>query len=140
MVQMSTMGPMFGQVVHFTRFAPPGDHTYSKSRYVTEAHRLYDLFEARLAAHPYVGGDDYSIADVSAFPWLRNFKLLGLDISDRPHVLKWLATVAAPPAVQRALRQGATLTSARGTASDDDKDRFFPRGEYSRASRADGAS
>src|ERR1700755_803498 len=44
MVQMSTMGPMFGQVIHFTRFAPAGsDHSYAKSRYVTEAHRLYEL-------------------------------------------------------------------------------------------------
>lgn len=133
MVQMTTVGPMFGQVVHFTRFASAGDHSYAKSRYVTEAHRLYDLYEGRLAAHPYVGGADYSIADVAAFPWLRNFALLGLDISDRPHVVKWIETVAARPAVKRALAKVATITSARDTATDDAKDRFFGRGKYARA-------
>ena len=133
MVQMTTVGPMFGQVVHFTRFAPAGDHSYSKTRYITEAHRLYDLYDGRLAAHPYVGGADYSIADIAAFPWLRNFALLGLDISDRKHVVKWIETIAARPAVKRALAKVATITSARDTATDDAKDRFFQRGKYARA-------
>jgi GSH-dependent disulfide-bond oxidoreductase len=134
MVQMSTMGPMFGQVVHFTRFAPgSSDHSYAKSRYLTEAHRLYDLFDQRLAAHPYVGGTEYTIADMAAFPWLRNFALLGLDISDRTHVKAWIDKLAERPAVKRALAKVGGMTSSRDSASEDDKDRFFNRGKYARA-------
>jgi GST-like protein len=133
MVQMTTVGPMFGQVVHFTRFAPPGDHAYPVSRYKTEAHRLYDLFEQRLAANPYVGGADYSIADMACFPWLRNHGLLGLDISDRPHVKAYIEKIGERPAVKRMLAKLATITSARDSATDDAKDRFFGRGKYARA-------
>jgi len=133
MVQMSSVGPAFGQVVHFTRFAGPGDHGYSVSRYKTEAHRIYDLFETRLAAHPYVGGADYSIADMAAFPWLRNDKFLGLDISDRPHVRAWIDKLAERPAVKRMLAKLATIQTARDSATNDAKDRFFGRGKYARA-------
>jgi len=57
MLQMGSVGPMFGQHVHFNRFAPPGND-YGVSRYKTEVHRLYDLFEGRLSGQPFVGGSD----------------------------------------------------------------------------------
>ena len=132
MVQMTTMGPMFGQLVHFSRFAPAGND-YSQSRYRTEAHRIYDLFEQRLAANAYVGGADYSIADMASWPWLRNSAFLGLDISDRPHVKAYVDQIAERPAVKRVLAKIATITSARDSATDDAKDRFFGRGKYARA-------
>jgi hypothetical protein len=58
--------------------------------------------------------------------------LLGLEIADRPYVVKWIEKVAARPAVKRALAKVATITSVRDTASDDAKDRFFGRGKYAR--------
>jgi GST-like protein len=132
MVQLTTMGPMFGQLVHFRRFAPAGND-YSLVRYRTEVNRLYSLFEQRLSSHAYVGGDEYSIADMASFPWLRNTALLEVDLADRPHVKRYIDTVSARPAVKQALAKVATVTSIRDTASDDDKDRFFQRGKYAYA-------
>ena len=132
MVPLTTMGPMFGQRVHFRRFAPAGNE-YSVSRYGTEALRLYDLFEQRLASHPYVGGAEYTIADIATFPWLRNFALLDIDVSSRPNVTRYVEKISARPAVKEALAKVGKITSARDTATDDAKDRFFQRGKYARA-------
>jgi GST-like protein len=76
---------MCGQNVHFTRFAPAGSD-YAKSRYRTEVNRLFDLYDQRLATHAFVGGDDYTIVDIAAFPWLRNVDGLGIELARRPHV------------------------------------------------------
>jgi len=70
---------------------------------------------------------------MACFPWLRNFAFLGLDISDRPHVKAWVDKVTERPAVKRAFAKVATITSARDSATDDHKDRFFGRGRYARA-------
>ncbi len=131
MVQLTTMGPMFGQRVHFRRFAPAGND-YSVSRYGTEVHRLYDLFEQRLAQRPYVGGDEYTIADIASFPWLRNHVLLDVDVSNRPNLKRYIEKVGERPAVKQALAKVGAITSARDTATDDAKDRFFQRGKYAR--------
>src|ERR1700726_4475292 len=71
MVQMTTVGPMFGQYVHFMRFAPKGND-YSLNRYRTQVRRVLEVLEGRLAAVPFLGGQDYSIADIATFPWARN--------------------------------------------------------------------
>jgi len=78
-------------------------------------------------------GNDYSIADIAAWPWLRNFELLAIDPGKYPTVKKWVDKIAARDAVKRALAQVGTLTSVRDKASDDQKDRFFSRGKYARA-------
>ena len=132
MLQMSAVGPYFGQVVHFSRFAPAGND-YALSRYKTEVNRLYDVYDRQLGAHPFVAGDDYSIADIAALPWLRNAGLVGIDIDKRPNVKRWVGTLEARPAVKTTLAKIATITSARDTASDDMKDRVFGRGKYARA-------
>jgi GSH-dependent disulfide-bond oxidoreductase len=132
MIQLTTMGPMFGQLVHFRRFAPAGTD-YSLSRYRTEVHRLYDLFDQRLAGREWIGGADYTIADIAAFPWLRNHVLLDIDIAARANVRRFVETMSARPAVKQALAKIGTITSARDSATDDAKDRFFGRGKYARA-------
>jgi GST-like protein len=86
MVQLTSVGPMCGQLVHFRRFAPKSDE-YSLARYRSEALRLFDLFEKRLSTTTYVGGNEYSIADIATWPWLRNNELLGVDVSNRPHLV-----------------------------------------------------
>jgi GST-like protein len=132
MLQMSAIGPYSGQVVHFSRFAPPGND-YALSRYKTEINRLYDVYDKQLGMHPFVAGDEYSIADMAALPWLRNFGMLGIDIGKRPNVKRWIETLDARPAVKATLAKIATITSARDTASDDMKDKVFGRGKYARA-------
>src|SRR5437879_1000957 len=71
MVQMTTVGPMFGQYVHFMRFAPKGND-YSLNRYRTQVRRVLEVLEGRLAAVPFLGGQSYSIADIATFPWARH--------------------------------------------------------------------
>ena len=68
---------MSGQHVHFSKFAGPG-HDYSAKRYRTQVIKLFDLYEERLATRPYVAGSEYTIADIAAWPWLRNFELLAM--------------------------------------------------------------
>ena len=131
MLQMASVGPMFGQLVHFSRFAPKGND-YGQTRYRSEVLRLFDLFEQRLTTHTFAGGNEYTIADMAAWPWLRNHELLGIDPSKRPHVAAWVKKIAERDAVKRALVKIGTITSTRDTASDDNKDRFFGRGKYAR--------
>jgi GST-like protein len=132
-LQHAGVGPMCGQLVHFSRFAPKGGNDYANSRYRSEVNRLFDLYDQRLGQYAYVGGDEYSIADIAAFPWLRNVELLGIDLGRRPHVKQWVEKLNERPAVKRALAKVATITSERDTASDIAKDRLFGRGQFARA-------
>jgi GST-like protein len=129
MVQVANVGPMFGQHVHFSRFAPqPQD--YGGPRYRTVVNKLFDLYEQRLSTHAYVAGGDYTIADIAAFPWLRNIELLAMSLETRPHVKKWVETISARAGVKRALAKIGAIKSVRDTATDDAKDRFFGRSKY----------
>jgi GST-like protein len=132
MIQLTGVGPMFGQETHFRLFAPPGSD-YSVSRYRTEMKRLYELLEQRLGEVPYLGGDEYSIADIATFPWTRNHDLQGVKWADNPNLARWFGAIAERPAVKAAIAKISTITSAREVATADDKDRFFGRGKYARA-------
>jgi GST-like protein len=132
MIQLTGVGPTFGQFVHFSRFAPAGTD-YSPSRYRTEMRRLYDLLEARLGVSPYLGGAEYSIADVATFPWTRNHDAQGVKWAEHPHLARWFDAIAARPAVKRALAKVDAIVSSRDVATDDAKDRIFGRGRYARA-------
>ena len=105
MVQMTGLGPMSGQLVHFSRFAPVGND-YAKSRYATQVRRVYETLDQRLGASAYLGGSAYSIADMATYPWTRMAEmLLGADRQNYPNVLRWNEAVGARPAVQRAIAQ-----------------------------------
>lgn len=136
LVQMTGLGPMSGQLVHFLRFAPTGND-YAKSRYATQVRRVYDSLNERLANNAFLAGADYTIADMASFPWTRMAEmLLGEDAKNYPNVLRWNADNAARPAVIRALRQ-ADEVRARTTQFDkaeaDKVDRMMGRGQYALA-------
>jgi GSH-dependent disulfide-bond oxidoreductase len=133
MIQLTGVGPMFGQLTHFKRFAPSGND-YSLSRYQTEVRRLYDLLEQRLGQTAYLGGPDYSIADIATFPWTRNHDMQGVRWDDKPNLTRWFNAIAARPAVKRALGKVEAITSTRDTAKPEDLDRFFGRGRFARLS------
>jgi GST-like protein len=100
-VQMCGIGPMFGQYTHFRMFAPEGND-YAESRYRTQAVRLFEAMEERLAAAPYLGGAEYSIADIATFPWMRKrAEKWGGDWSRFAAVWRWFDRVAERPAAQR---------------------------------------
>jgi GSH-dependent disulfide-bond oxidoreductase len=132
MIQLTGIGPMFGQLTHFKRFAPAGND-YSMSRYQTEVRRLYELLERRLGQTPYVGGSDYTIADVATFPWTRDHDWRGVSWDDHPNVARWFSAVSDRPAVKRAIAKIDGVTSSRDTAKADDLDRLFGRGRFARA-------
>jgi GST-like protein len=101
MFQMGGIGPMLGQAHHFRRYAKE-PIPYAIERYTSEATRLYGVLDRRLGEAEYLAGD-YSIADMSVYPWLRPYKWQGQDIAAWPHLQRWYNAVRARPAVQRGL-------------------------------------
>lgn len=102
MFQMGSLGPMLGQAHHFRKYAPE-TIPYAVDRYTNEARRLYKVIDQRLSQSEYLAGDDYSIADISVYPWLRAYKWQGQDIEEWPHLKRWYLAVRARGAVQRGL-------------------------------------
>jgi len=137
MVQMTLVGPMFGQFVHFMRFAPKGND-YALDRYRTQVRRVLEVLEKRLGVVPFLGGASYSIADIATFPWARNVgTFLGKPAeADYAKLMSWVETIAARPAVTRAL---AAVDDVRSKTTQFDKagaeamDRLFGRGRHSAA-------
>ncbi len=137
MVQMTTVGPMFGQYVHFMRFAPKGND-YSLSRYRTQVQRAMQAVEERLGQVAYLGGDEYSIADIATVPWVRLVPvLLGADAGKPfPKTMAWAEKISARPAVAKAI---AATDEVRGRTTQFDKaapealDKVFGRGQFAAA-------
>jgi GSH-dependent disulfide-bond oxidoreductase len=109
MFQMGGVGPMFGQVGFFHKFAGKDyEDKRPRDRYVAESKRLLNVLEERLAGRPWIMGDEYTIADMAVFPWVRN--LVGfyearelVEIERFPNVTRVLDVFLARPAVTRAL-------------------------------------
>ncbi len=109
MFQMGGIGPMFGQLGFFQIFAGKEfEDKRPRDRYATESRRLLGVLNQRLASRAWVMGDNYTVADIAIFPWVRNLieryqagELVG--IQDFAHVTRALATFMARPAVLRGL-------------------------------------
>jgi len=110
MLQKTGFGPMCGQYVHFTRFAPPGND-YAVERYRREVMRLYGIFEGRLAESDYLGGEHYSIADIALFPWAKLHDDQGLSWDGFTYLPRWLAAVQARPAAAATMAHVAELSA-----------------------------
>ena len=108
MFQMGSVGPMLGQTHHFRLYAPE-KIAYAIERYSNEARRIYGVLDKRLQGREWVASDDYSIADIAIFPWLRSWQNQGIDWADFPHLKRWFDRVAARPAVQRGVEVLASL-------------------------------
>lgn len=103
MWQMGGVGPMAGQAHHFLKFAPnanpPQDIPYAKDRYRSEVARLYRVLDGQLTRHAYVAGDFLSIADFAIWPWASLWQGQQQVLDDKPHLARWLDTLAARPGV-----------------------------------------
>jgi GST-like protein len=108
MFQMGGVGPMLGQAHHFRMYAPE-KIPYAIDRYTNEARRLYGVIDKRLARSEWLGGAEYSIADIATFPWLRSWQNQGVVIEEYPHLKRWFDTIAERPAVQRGVKVLADL-------------------------------
>lgn len=138
MVQMTTVGPMFGQCIHFLRFAPKEGNDYARSRYTTQAIRVFEAVERHLAAAPWLNGLEYGIADIATWPWARNIpRVLSAKVAATlPATMKWIATIGERPAVAAALAKVEDLraiTTALDSATPQDIDRLFGRGQFAAA-------
>jgi GSH-dependent disulfide-bond oxidoreductase len=98
--QMSGLGPMAGQAIHFRRYAPT-QIAYAIARYTDEVNRLYGVMDARLAKHEFLAGR-YSIADMACVGWVRLAERQGQDLAQFPHLERWFEAIGAREAVKRA--------------------------------------
>ena len=109
MFQMAAVGPMFGQLGFFHRFAGKDyEDKRPRDRYVAESKRLLGVLETRLEGRDWIMGGEYTIADIALLGWVRN--LVGfydagglVDYASLKNVPAWLARGLARPAVQRGL-------------------------------------
>src|SRR5690606_13771335 len=109
MFQMGGVGPMFGQLGIFRKFAGKEyEDKRPRDRYAKESSRLLGVLDTRLEGRQWIMGDDYTIADIATFPWVRNLvgfyeagELVG--IQNYPHVTRALQAFVARPAGERGL-------------------------------------
>ncbi|NEO19027.1 MULTISPECIES: glutathione S-transferase N-terminal domain-containing protein [unclassified Moorena] len=101
MFQMASVGPMFGQLSHFRRFAPE-QIPYAIDRYEKETLRLFGVLDQQLAKQEFIVGD-YSIADIATYPWVAAYEYLGVTLDNHPHLKLWVETMQQRPAVERGM-------------------------------------
>lgn len=99
--QVGGLGPMMGQAQHFFRYAP-SPVPYAIERYQKETRRLLKVLDQRLAGREFIC-DDYSIADMACFPWIRIHKYTGVSLDEFENVRAWYGRVRTRPAVGRGL-------------------------------------
>ncbi|MDZ7955674.1 glutathione S-transferase N-terminal domain-containing protein [Nostoc sp. DedQUE09] len=102
MFQMGGVGPMFGQLNHFKRFAPE-KLPYAIERYEKETLRIYGVLDKQLQDNEFICGN-YSIADVATYPWVAIYEFLGLTLDNYPNLKRWVEIVQQRPAVQRGMQ------------------------------------
>ena len=101
MWQMGGVGPMFGQVHHFTKYNK-GKSEYSETRYHNEAKRLYGVMNKRLGESQFIASAEYSIADMAIWPWVARFNWQEIDLNEFENVKRWYKEILVRPAVRRA--------------------------------------
>ncbi|KAJ7862605.1 glutathione S-transferase [Mycena olivaceomarginata] len=95
------VGPMQGQANYFFRYAPE-KIPYAIKRYQDETHRLYSVYETRLADREYLvgaGKGKYTIADICTYGWISSYAWAGLSLDSFPNLQTWLERISARPAV-----------------------------------------
>src|SRR4051812_28736924 len=129
MFQMGTVGPMLGQTNHFRNYAPE-KFAYAIDRYSNEAKRIYGVIDKRLSQSEWLGCDEYSIADIATFPWLRSWQNQGIVLDEYPNLKTWFEKIAARPAVQQGVKVLAHLR--RPLVDDKARDILFGKTQYAR--------
>ncbi|MFQ4141574.1 glutathione binding-like protein [Chlorogloeopsis sp. ULAP02] len=117
--QMGGLGPMAGQNHHFSQYAPE-KIPYAINRYVNETGRLYAVLNKRLSDREFVAGNNYSIADIAAYPWIVPYERQGQNLEDFPNLKRWFEAIKARPATIRAYEKAEAF---KNQALDPDKSR-----------------
>ena len=120
MFQMAGIGPMMGQANVFYRYFPEKLQP-AIDRYQNECRRLFEVLDRRLGESKWLA-DDYSIADIATWPWVRTYKWSGVKIGGLENLKRWLAEMAERPACQKGIEvpfRIPDLDEAEDSAKDD---------------------
>ena len=98
--QTASQGPMLGQAHHFLKFSK-GKSEYSEDRYHKEAQRLYNVMNIQLKKSKYLAGDNYTLADIAAWPWVARFEWHSVNLKKFEYVANWYTNIFNRKAVQR---------------------------------------
>lgn len=122
----SGLGPFSGQSVHF-HYAAPESIDYAKNRYLKEAERHYSVLDQHLEGKTYIVGEQYTIADISAWGWIDKVdRVLGEGrLNDYPNIKAWFERINARPAVEVARAIG-TAHTFKSTMDEEAKTSLFP--------------
>ena len=127
MFQMGSVGPMLGQTHHFRQYAPEKIE-YAINRYTNETRRLYGVMNKQLATHKFMAGNQYSIADIAIFPWVRSWKNQGIDWAEFPHLKAWFDKISNRLAVKRGVEVLASLR--KPITGDKEREVLFGKTQY----------
>ncbi|MHC9083421.1 glutathione binding-like protein [Luteimonas sp. RIT-PG2_3] len=126
--QVGGLGPMTGQYGHFHVYAPE-QLPYAQDRYQRESERLLGVLDKRLAGRAFIAGDDYSIADMAAYPWISPYDKAPLDLAPFPDLRRWQAAIAERPTTQRAYALTRQVNAQAGKPmSDAERKLLFGQG------------
>lgn len=123
------LSPFSGQAIHFMHYAPE-QLPYAINRYTREVARHYAVLDGRLGQTRYLAGDQYTIADMALWGWAASAGyIFGADgLTAYPNVLRFMAEMAARPAVQRALAMKSAHTF-KADLDDEAREAMFPQNE-----------
>lgn len=106
--QAANLGPVFGNKLSYTRYIniEKDRKSHPLERFSTEAQRLLGVFSRQLGEKPYLCGDEFTVADIASYPWVRGWKWSKIDITGFDNVVAWVQRVRGRPAVERGLKYG----------------------------------
>ena len=122
MFQMSGIGPMMGQANVFFRYYPEKIQP-AIDRYQHESRRLFEVLERRLAASEWLG-DEFSIADIANWCWVRTYKWSGVTADGLPNLKRWRDAIRQRPACQRGLEVPQRVENLVDTDTEEGAKRF----------------
>lgn len=103
MVVLTSVGPFTGQAHHWTELAPEKPEV-ARLHTVALVARVYGVLEQRLAASPFIAGEEYGLADIAAFPWIARHGWAEQRLEDHPALARWFNSIGARPAVRRGMQ------------------------------------
>ena len=107
--QAANLGPVFGNKLSYTRYLDdidPVKKEHPLERFTNEALRLVSVFDKKLGGNQWLCGDEFTIADIACYPWIRGWKWSKVNITLKPRVVEWVDRVRARPGVERGLTYG----------------------------------
>ncbi len=111
MWQMANQGPKFGEAGHYRRLdESKGDQSYAKRRYGDEVNRIYGVINNRVYDRQYLAGDEYTIADMIAYPWGKYMDTQGEDINDFKYYKRWWDELSERPGLIAGMAVGEDMT------------------------------